>query len=95
MPCGGCRGDEESAESRYARAYEARVNPFTEFQNNELDSRVRYLCAVVVYIRLSGSSEFVCMRVPPNEQAPALQWVYCFPDQLLLRMLNIVVMTVI
>lgn len=38
-----CRpGDEEtgSTEARYARAYEARVNPFTDFQNREMEARV-------------------------------------------------------
>lgn len=38
--------DEESGgpEAKYARAYEARVNPFTDFQKNELEARVSPLC---------------------------------------------------
>jgi hypothetical protein len=34
--------DEEvgGPEARYARAYEAKVNPFTEFQKSEVEQRV-------------------------------------------------------
>lgn len=42
------RQDEEMGgpEARYARAYEAKVNPFTEFQQKEMEARVR-LCVRV------------------------------------------------
>lgn len=55
-----CRDEEAGTgpESKYARAYEARVNPFTEFQKAEAEQRVKSLqvgrcvggglCALVV-----------------------------------------------
>ena len=60
-----CCRDEESAggsEARYVRAYEAKVNPFAEFQKNEMESRVSenkcvwldvcvpYVCCVCVCV---------------------------------------------
>ncbi|KAF5830799.1 CASP C terminal-domain-containing protein [Dunaliella salina] len=41
FPADDTQADEEAggAEARYARAYEARVNPFTDFQKSEMETR--------------------------------------------------------
>jgi len=50
-----CRqADEESGgpEAKYASAYEARVNPFTDFQKNEMEARVSTSNHKCCYINL-------------------------------------------